>query len=113
MRHIEQEGGFGPVCALGVFRSDLQFCIQFLRIVRGFSCGSFGFACLPEQLQDREQNDCNKYQKDLSNWYNDLSYRQNEYNNAYAQRQQNVSSTLNGLFSMLGFAAQILPFFFI
>lgn len=64
-------------------------------------------------LQEAEQNDCNKYQKDLSNWYNDLSYRQNEYNNAYAQRQQNVSSTLNGLFSMLGFAAQILPFFFI
>ena len=60
MRHIEQEGGFGPVCALGVFRSDLQFCIQLLRIVRGFSCGSFGFACLPEQLQDCEQNDCNK-----------------------------------------------------
>ena len=64
-------------------------------------------------LQEAEQNDYNKYQKDLSNWYNDLSYRQNEYNNAYAQRQQNVSSTLNGLFSMLGFAAQILPFFFI
>ena len=60
MRHIEQEGGFGPVRALGVFRSDLQFCIQLLRIVRGFSCGSFGFACLTEQLQDCEQNDCNK-----------------------------------------------------
>ena len=60
MRHIEQEGGFGPVRALGVFRSDLQFCIQLLRIVRGFSCGSFGFACLPEQLQDREQNDCDR-----------------------------------------------------
>ncbi len=64
-------------------------------------------------LQEAEQNDYNKYQKDLSNWYNDLSYRQNEYNNAYAQRQQNVSSTLNGLFSVLGIAAQILPFFFI
>ena len=64
-------------------------------------------------LQEAEQNDYNKYQKDLSNWYDDLSYRQNEYNNAYAQRQQNVSSTLNGLFSVLGIAAQILPFFFI
>ena len=64
-------------------------------------------------LQEAEQNDYNRYQKDLSNWYNDLSYRQNEYNNAYAQRQQNVSSTLNGLFSVLGIAAQILPFFFI
>ena len=67
MRHIEQEGGFGPVCALGVFRSDLQFCIQLLRIVRGFSCGSFGFARLLKQLQDHKQNDCNRNAADQQN----------------------------------------------
>ena len=75
MRHIEQEGGFGPVCALGVFRSDLQFCIQLLRIVRGFSCGSFGFACLPEQLQDREQNDCNKNAADQQDHEEVIPYK--------------------------------------
>ena len=60
MGHIEQEGGFGVVRALGVFHSDLQFCIQFLRIACGFSCSSFGFTRLPQQLQDREQNGCNR-----------------------------------------------------
>lgn len=64
-------------------------------------------------LQQAEQNDYSKYQSDLSNWYNDLSYRQNEYNNAYAEKQQNTNNVLNGLFSVLGIAAQILPFFFI
>ena len=60
MRHIEQEGGFGPVRALGVFRGDLQFCIQLLRVVGGFSCGSLGFERLLKQLQDCEQNNCHK-----------------------------------------------------
>ena len=64
-------------------------------------------------LQEAEQNDYSKYQSDLSNWYTNLNYRQNEYNNAYAEKQQNTNNILNGLFSVLGFAAQILPFFFI
>lgn len=64
-------------------------------------------------LQEAEQNDYSKYQNDLSNWYTNLNYRQNEYNNAYAEKQQNTNNILNGLFSVLGFAAQILPFFFI
>lgn len=64
-------------------------------------------------LQQAEQNDYSKYQNDLANWYTDLSYRQNEYDNAYAARQSRTSSVLNGLFSALSFAAQIIPFFFI
>lgn len=64
-------------------------------------------------LQEAEQNDYSKYQNDLSNWYTNLNYRQNEYNNAYAEKQQNTNNILNGLFSVLGIAAQILPFFFI
>ena len=60
MRHIEQEGGFGVVRALRFFHSDLQFCIQLLRIVCGFPCSCFGFTRLPQQLQDREQNGCNR-----------------------------------------------------
>lgn len=64
-------------------------------------------------LQQAEQNDYSKYQNDLANWYTDLSYRQNEYDNAYAERQSRTSSVLNGLFSALSFAAQIIPFFFI
>ena len=64
-------------------------------------------------LQEAEQNDYNKYQKDLSNWYNDLSYKQNEYNNAYNEQQQNTQNGLSILGSILSFAAQILPFFFI
>ena len=59
MRHIEQEGGLGAVRTLCFFHGDLQFCIQLLRIVCGFLCGSFGFTRLLEQLQDREQNNCN------------------------------------------------------
>ena len=50
MGHIEQEGGFGAVRALRFFHGDLQFCIQFLRIVCGFPCSSFGFTRLLEQL---------------------------------------------------------------
>ena len=64
-------------------------------------------------LQQAEQNDYSKYQNDLANWYTDLSYRQNEYDNAYAEKQSRTSSVLNGLFSALSFAAQIIPFFFI
>ena len=64
-------------------------------------------------LQQAEQNDYSKYQNDLANWYTDLSYRKNEYDNAYAERQSRTSSVLNGLFSALSFAAQIIPFFFI
>ena len=75
MRHIEQESRFGPVCALGVFRSDLQFCIQLLRIVRGFPCGSFGFARLLKQLQDREQNDCNKNAADQQDHEEVIPYK--------------------------------------
>jgi len=67
MRHIKQEGGFGTVRALGVFYGNLQLCIQLLRIVCGFPCSSFGFTRLPQQLQDREQNDCNRNAADLQN----------------------------------------------
>ena len=64
-------------------------------------------------LQEAEKNDYSKYQSDLSNWYNDLSYKQNEYNNAYNEQQQNTQNGLSILGSILSFAAQILPFFFI
>lgn len=62
-------------------------------------------------LQSAEQNDYSKYQKDLVNWNEGLSYRQNEYNNAYNEKQQNTQGFLNGLFQVIGLAAQILPFF--
>lgn len=64
-------------------------------------------------LQEAERNDYSKYQSDLSNWYNDLSYKKNEYNNAYNEQQQNTQNGLSILGSILSFAAQILPFFFI
>ena len=62
-------------------------------------------------LQSAEENDYNKYQKDLANWKDGLSYRQNEYQNAYNEHQQNTQDFLNGLFQVIGLAAQILPFF--
>ena len=62
-------------------------------------------------LQSAEQNDYAKYQKDYSQWQDGLSYRQNEYNNAYNEEQQNTQNGLNILGSFLSFAAKILPFF--
>ena len=62
-------------------------------------------------LQSAEQNDYAKYQKDYSQWQDGLSYRQNEYNNAYNEEQQNTQNGLNILGSVLSFAAMILPFF--
>lgn len=62
-------------------------------------------------LQSAEQNDYAKYQKDYSQWQDGLSYRQNEYNNAYNEEQQNTQNGLNILGSFLSFAAMILPFF--
>ena len=64
-------------------------------------------------LQEAEQNDYNKYQKDLLNWYNDLSYRQNEYDKASSESSQRTSRWLNGILSAVQLAAQILPFFFV
>jgi hypothetical protein len=75
MRHIEQESGFGVVRALGVFYGDLQFCIQFLRIVCGFPCSSFGFTRLLEQLQNREQNGCNSNAADQQNHKEVILYK--------------------------------------
>ena len=75
MRHIEQEGGFGAVRTLRVFHSDLQFCIQFLRIVCGFSCSSFGFTRLLEQLQNHEQNNCNRNAADQQNHKEVILYK--------------------------------------
>lgn len=62
-------------------------------------------------LQSAEQNDYAKYQKDYSQWQDGLSYRQNEYNNAYSEQQQSTQNGLNVLGSILSFAAMILPFF--
>ena len=62
-------------------------------------------------LQSAEQNDYAKYQKDYSQWQDGLSYRQNEYNNAYSEQQQSTQNGLNILGSVLSFAAMILPFF--
>ena len=62
-------------------------------------------------LQSAEQNDYAKYQNDYSQWQDGLSYRQNEYNNAYNEEQQNTQNGLNILGSFLSFAAMILPFF--
>lgn len=62
-------------------------------------------------LQSAEQNDYAKYQKDYSQWQDGLSYRQNEYNNAYNEEQQNTQNGMNILGSILSFAAMILPFF--
>ena len=63
------------VRALGVFRSDLQFCIQLLRIVGGFPCGSFGFARLLKQLQDHKQNDCRKNAADQQDLNEVIPYK--------------------------------------
>ncbi len=62
-------------------------------------------------LQSAEQNDYAKYQKDYSQWQDGLSYRQNEYNNAYSEQQQSTQNGLNILGSVLSFAAMALPFF--
>lgn len=62
-------------------------------------------------LQSAEQNDYAKYQKDYSQWQDGLSYRQNEYNNAYSEQQQSTQNGLDILGSVLSFAAMILPFF--
>lgn len=62
-------------------------------------------------LQSAEQNDYAKYQKDYSQWQDGLSYRQNEYNNAYSEQQQSTRNGLDILGSVLSFAAMILPLF--
>ena len=62
-------------------------------------------------LQSAERNDYAKYQKDYSQWQDGLSYRQNEYNNAYSEQQQSTRNGLDVLGGMLSFAAMILPFF--
>lgn len=62
-------------------------------------------------LQSAEQNDYAKYQKDYSQWQDGLSYRQNEYNNAYSEQQQSTQNGMNILSGILSFAAMILPFF--
>lgn len=62
-------------------------------------------------LQSAERNDYAKYQKDYSQWQDGLSYRQNEYNNAYNEQQQSTRNGLNVLGGILSFAAMILPFF--
>lgn len=62
-------------------------------------------------LQSAEQNDYAKYQKDYSQWQDGLSYRQNEYNNAYSEQQQSTQNGMNILGGILSFAAMILPFF--
>lgn len=62
-------------------------------------------------LQSAERNDYAKYQKDYSQWQDGLSYRQNEYNNAYSEQQQSTRNGLNVLGGILSFAAMILPFF--
>lgn len=62
-------------------------------------------------LQSAEQNDYTKYQKDYSQWQDGLSYRQNEYNNAYSEQQQSNRNGLDILGGVLSFAAMILPFF--
>jgi len=62
-------------------------------------------------LQSAERNDYAKYQKDYSQWQDGLSYRQNEYNNAYSEQQQSARNGLNVLGGILSFAAMILPFF--
>ena len=75
MGHIEQEGGLGAVRALCFFHGDLQFCIQFLRIVCGFPCSSFGFTRLLEQHQNREQNNCNSNAADQQNLKEVILYK--------------------------------------
>lgn len=62
-------------------------------------------------LQSAERNDYAKYQKDYSQWQDGLSYRQNEYNNAYSEQQQSTRNGLDILGGVLSFAAMILPFF--
>ena len=62
-------------------------------------------------LQSAERNDYAKYQKDYSQWQDGLSYRQNEYNNAYSEQQQSTQNGLSVLGGILSFAAMILPFF--
>ena len=62
-------------------------------------------------LQSAEQNDYAKYQKDYSQWQDGLSYRQNEYNNAYSEQQQSTRNGMDILGGILSFAAMILPFF--
>lgn len=62
-------------------------------------------------LQSAEQNDYAKYQKDYSQWQDGLNYRQNEYNNAYSEQQQNTQNGLGILGGLLNIAAMILPFF--
>lgn len=62
-------------------------------------------------LQSAERNDYAKYQKDYSQWQDGLSYRQNEYNNAYSEQLQSTRNGLDVLGGILSFAAMILPFF--
>ena len=62
-------------------------------------------------LQSAERNDYAKYQKDYSQWQDGLSYRQNEYNNAYSEQQQSTRNGLDVLGGILSFAAMTLPFF--
>ncbi len=62
-------------------------------------------------LQSAEQNDYSKYQNDLNNWYTDLSYKQNEYNSAYQEHQQNVQNGMGFFQGLLSVASLLLPFF--
>lgn len=64
-------------------------------------------------LQQAEQNDWSKYQKDLANWQEGLDYRKNEYQNAYNAKQRSTQGFLNGLFQVVSIAARILPYFFV
>ena len=59
-------------------------------------------------LQQAENNAFNTYQQNLSNWYNGLEYRQNEYNSAYNEQQQEKESNIQkatGFGQLLAIAA--------
>lgn len=64
-------------------------------------------------LQNAENQNYSQYQKDLANWNQELQYKQAEYDNAYSANQNGIQGLINGVLSVAGLAAQILPLFFI
>lgn len=59
-------------------------------------------------LQQAENSAYNTYQQNLSNWYDGLEYRQNEYNSAYnadQQKKANGIQTATGIGQMIATAA--------
>lgn len=60
-------------------------------------------------LQQADNNARSIYQQNLSNWYDQLNYLQNEYNSAYNEEQQKTANTINAVTGAAQVGASALP----